>query len=233
MTQVQDKTDAVSIDVSKSKDLVSVDDSEADEFAEKATEKVQLDVEDALFLLEEMEESDAIVEIEEQKSSSKKEKEVEAPQKSKKKLIILISIPVLLIISVVTFFILKPAPIPEYVPEPITIVVPTPQKFTNVNGFEVKLSPFWIPTETAEGGSSFLVISFVLVAADAGLEQEIIAKSVIVRENIHYFLETTDPGYLLDYKNTAQIKEQVLDAVNNVLVRGKVSNVFFDSYVSR
>lgn len=199
----------------------------AGEFESLAGQKVQLDIDDAPFLLD----PDDMPEVPATTESKPPAPVEEKPRRNTKKLMAAVFFILLLAGAAIWFFVFRQAPDIVAPPEPPVIVVPTPKAPTIPKEFNTKLAPFWIPLVDDEGKSRFLVATFVLSTPEDQVNQEIQDKLVTLRDAIFYYLRNKDYHFLLDAANAETIRADLLGTINNYIVRGELHSLYFDSYL--
>ena len=199
----------------------------AGEFESLAGQKVQLDIDDAPFLLD----PDDMPEVPATTESKPPAPVEEKPRRNTKKLMAAVFFILLLAGAAIWFFVFRQAPDIVAPPEPPVIVVPTPKAPTIPQEFSTKLAPFWIPLVDDEGKSRFLVATFVLSTPEDQVNQEIQDKLVTLRDAIFYYLRNKDYHFLLDAANAETIRADLLGTINNYIVRGELHSLYFDSYL--
>ncbi|HJA09225.1 MAG TPA: flagellar basal body-associated FliL family protein [Candidatus Mailhella merdigallinarum] len=199
----------------------------AGEFESLAGQKVQLDIDDAPFLLD----PDDMPEVPATTESKPPAPVEEKPRRNTKKLMAAVFFILLLAGAAIWFFVFRQAPDIVAPPEPPVIVVPTPKAPTIPKEFSTKLAPFWIPLVDDEGKSRFLVATFVLSTPEDQVNQEIQDKLVTLRDAIFYYLRNKDYHFLLDAANAETIRADLLGTINNYIVRGELHSLYFDSYL--
>ena len=55
---------------------------------------------------------------------------------------------------------------------------------------------------------------------------------LVLRDAVYFYLRGKTPEYLLDAANTAEIKQDLVDILNDYLQRGKLQDVLLDSYLA-
>lgn len=200
-------------------------------FAGRATQKVQLDIDDALFL-----------DTEEEKLPAEKEKApvVEAPPPpplkfwQRKPVQISAGVLLLLLLAVVAYFyfMAAPPPPPAAVNEPTVIVVPSPQSITGEPEFLIKFAPFMV--EQRDGGTvHFLQANFTAITRSKEAASEAQNKVLVLRDAIFYYLRNKTHQFLIEPSSAAVIKQDLLDVVNGYLAKGKIDNFLFENYLLR
>ncbi len=226
-------------------DILGQDPDEEDEleaFAKQATAKVQLDIDDAEFLLDPAEEApkEVVAQEEEAPPPAKTEEAPIEPEQAPKPVprLLKISVAIFILVSLcalVWYMYFRPVEDHTKVPVPPTsIVVPSPEEetLTETGELLVPLLPFFI--ERRQGGNTrFLKVAFVLVAADADMQRDIFERTTILRDAIYYYLRNQDPDFVLNSKNIATIKSVLTDVVNGQLSTGKLEDFLIVEYVIR
>lgn len=199
----------------------------AGEFESLAGQKVQLDIDDAPFLLD----PDDVPDVPATTDSQPPVPVEDKPRRNKKMLIAAVLIILLLVGGAIWFFVFRGAPDLVAPPEPPVIVVPTPKAPAVPRDFTTKLEPFWVPLTDDAGQSRFLVATFVLSTPEDQVNQEIQDKLVTLRDAIFYYLRNKDYLFLLDAANAETIRADLLGTINNYIVRGELRDLYFDSYL--
>ncbi len=199
----------------------------AGEFESLAGKKVQLDIDDAPFLLDPDDMPEVPATVESEPPAPVEEK----PRRNTKKLMAVAFLILLLAGAAIWFFVFRQAPDIAAPPAPPVIVVPTPKAPAAPKEFSTKLAPFWIPLVDDEGKSRFLVATFVLSTREDQVNQEIQDKLVTLRDAIFYYLRNKDYHFLLDAANAETIREDLLGTINNYIVRGELRSLYFDNYL--
>lgn len=204
----------------------------ADEFEALAGQKVQLDIDDAPFLLDTGEKPAEVPAIKVDAPPAKVEPA--APPPNKKKLIIA-GLAVVIVAAAVAAYLLLfggDAPPTEDVPTAPVIVVPTPPELpTGPSEFITTLAPFWVDLVNEQGQHRFLIASFVLATTDDELNLEITDKVITLRDAIFYYLRNKNYAFLVDPANSELIRSDLLGTVNNYLISGALKSLYFDSYL--
>ena len=214
------------VDEVKEKAAPDTGTAKAGDFDALAGQKVQLDIDDAPFLVE-PEEAPPVPAVSE---SGPPEPTEPKKRKISKKLIAALLVLLLAIIgAAVWFFVFRTPPPPP--PQPEVIVVPTPKAPTGPKEFVTTLAPFWVPLVDDEGKNRFLVATFVLSTFDDPVNQEIQDNLVTLRDAIYYYLSNKDYHFLIDAANAETIRTDLLGTINNYIVQGELRNLYFDSYL--
>ena len=220
----------------QAQDKVIPDDGSLDSgFELTAKDKVQLDIDDAPFLLDPEEETPPPGVVSERPLlTTEKPKE----GKSKKKLLAVIVILTLVTAGIGTavgLFVLKkttPPPIQTAADTPPVVVVPsTPPPPPLPAEYNLKLAPFWVPVITPANEERFMVATFVLNTKDPVLYTEMQDKITTLRDAIYYYMKNKDFAFLIDPDNAETLREDLVVAINHYLVQGELKNLYFDQYL--
>ena len=111
------------------------------------------------------------------------------------------------------------------------IVVPSAEVKNGPIAHQVKLEPFFIQCVDASNKIHFLEATFVLSTSDKDVYHEISNNQKVIRDTIYYFLEIEKSSVLLDTTYQKQIKEELFNAVNDVIVSGSLDDLYIDSYL--
>lgn len=201
----------------------------AGEYESLAGQKVQLDIDDAPFLLAPEDEPDTTP----APLASAPPAPVEGKKKLNKKLLLALAglVIVLLAAAAIWFFLFRAPPDIVAPPEQPVIVVPTPKAPAFPKEFTTRLEPFRVPLTDGEGRTRFLEATFVLATPEDRINQEIQDKLLTLRDAIFYYLRNKDYQFLLDPANAETIRADLLGTVNNYIVQGELKNLYFDSYL--
>lgn len=203
------------------------------EFASQASQKVQLDIDDAPFLMD-FDET-PLPAVQEASSTPAVVDEEARPKKFWQKRPFQIAIgggTILLIVLAVAlyFWLSQPPPVTITEIPPTVIVVPSAQKLAGTNDFIFPFEPFMVEhreTDTVR----FLKATFTLVTKSDQVVAEAKSKLLILRDAIFYYLRNKTHEYLIDPDNALTIKQDLLDIVNGYLVKGKAEDVLLENYI--
>jgi flagellar FliL protein len=202
----------------------------------RATQKVDLDLDDAPFLEDEEEVKPEPQKPKEAVSLSTDEAEAPAPT-SRKKLIIIgaAALVLLLVLGVgakLLFFKGKPAPAAE---KPTTAA---PQD----NGTEaaakpelpevqLHLEPFWVEQKGEGDEVRFLIARILLGTHEPAVAKDFESRMLQGRNAIYYYLKNKDVQFLTDEKNAEKLRSELLMVVNQYVSDGKFDTLLFEEYV--
>ncbi|KAB1443650.1 flagellar basal body-associated FliL family protein [Pseudodesulfovibrio senegalensis] len=211
-----------------------LDDSEAS----KATQKVDLDLDDAPFLEDEEEEEIELEEPEEPALEDEEPKKKKGlPPIFKNKLFYMgLTIALLLIVIVVLLFSRPSAPPPpppetqQTEPAPEPVVEPENVK---PNDILLRLDPFLIEQKDSEGTIRFLEVRLVLNTTNDELAQQFKQETFTIRNAIYYYLKNKDLAFLSDKKNADKLKKELLAVVNQYMAYGRFESLLFEQYLVR
>jgi|GEM_PF-370775 flagellar FliL protein len=219
----------------------------------RASQKVDLDLDDAPFL-EEDEEEEEILEEEplpvESQEEEKKKKKVPAWLQNK---LLIVGLLVGLLLGAGAFFLFsgpkeeppappvaespqpqapaEPEPVPEQPtePEPVMVEEEEPPPGESL----VRLDPFLIEQRDAEGELRFLEVSLVFATPDVGLASNLTRETPTVRYALYYYMRNKDLQFLTDEENTEQLKKELLAVVNQYMSAGRFETILFEEYLVR
>ncbi len=254
---------AINQDDNDESDYDEEEDAKADAAVQKANanasdeRKVELDLDEAPFLEEEKEEEPEVTEEEEKEEESKDKKKKFQLNLTKKKIIIIAAIALIIIGgAVAALFLLgggeseEPTEVVEEVEEvveeeaaepegpnmdlePFVVIV---EEFKEPQGppvYTENLDPFWIEMKDDNNETIFLVCNFALVTGDEAFYKEIQANIPEIRDTIYYYLAARDYKLLTNHENFPLIKEGMLTLVNRLLKKDQLTDVLYDSYITK
>ncbi len=210
--------------------------------ASKATQKVELDLDDAPFLEDEDEEEDLPEDEPEELESLE---EAPAQKKSKSKLIIFIGIGVIILLLaaiLAKLFLFNDAPPPakepapieesfEEIPESVPEEVPPPPEEPGVS--LLRMDPFWIEQKDEKKNTRFLIARFAMTTKDERVVAEYGRKTLILRDAVYFYLKNKDLEFLADKKNVEKLKKDLLMVINQYIVAGEFEEILFEKYLVR
>lgn len=214
-----------------------LDDSEAS----KATQKVDLDLDDAPFLEDEDEDEEELA-LEEEAPPLLGEEEEEEPKLGLKALLtnkmVLIFIGIILILlAVIIFLVAKdpeptPAPEPEPVVEEVVQEEPEPE-IVEIPEILIRLDPFLIEQRGKDNKIRFLEVRVVVSTPDEGLARQFKQETYTVRNALYYYLKNKDLQFLSEEKNSDKLKKELLAIINQYMGFGQFETLLFDQYLVR
>lgn len=204
-------------------------------------QKVQLDIEDAPFLLDSEEEAVPLKDTEEKVQSSENrilsknqdQSEIHRQRKLSKQKILAVTLSIILIIFIIIWFLFfqSAQPLEEpTLPEPTVVIVPSPEQITGPQEYKITFEPFTV-AQFSGNIIKFLEATFVGISKDEKVIKESKSKELVLRDAIYYYLSNKTHGYLIDPKNTLVIKQDLLDIVNGYLVSGKMEDILLENYI--
>lgn len=206
----------------------------------KASQKVELDLEDAPFLDEEDEADEAPP----APSASAAPVSLEAGPKPRrelppwlkdKRIQAGIAGALVLVIGLALFLLLKPkkteepAPPPEAAAEAPGEQAPAPEP--EAADILVKVEPFTVELKDAKGEIRFLTCRFALVTKNPQLEFEIRQKTTILRDAVYYYLKNKNLTFLADTNNAEALKTDLLSVVNQFLSSDQLETILIEQYL--
>lgn len=213
-----------------------LDDSEAS----RATQKVDLDLDDAPFL--EDEDEDEEVPFEEEETPLLGEEEEEGPKLGIKALLtnkmVLIFIGIILLLLAVIIYLVardpepSPPPEPEAVEEVVPIEEPEPET-EEVPEILIRLDPFLIEQRDKDNKIRFLEVRVVISTPDEALSRQFKQETYTVRNALYYYLKNKDLQFLSDEDNSEKLKKELLAIVNQYMGFGQFDTLLFEQYLVR
>lgn len=203
-------------------------------------DKVELDLDDAPFLMDDEEEEEEAVFDDATSSTADSfsapaelEADPDAARKRKRKLMFG-GLGLLIIALVAVGWNLLT---PKDVPRPVKRVVkkekgkydtpPIVQK----DKFDVTWEPFWVEQRDAKKEIRFLVCKFAVYTDNEKLAWEAKNKKVTLRDAIFYYLRNKDLKFLSDKNNVQLLKSDLLTVVNQYMGHGQFKDVFIENYL--
>ncbi|WP_239057889.1 flagellar basal body-associated FliL family protein [Pseudodesulfovibrio sp. JC047] len=206
----------------------------------RATQKVDLDLDDAPFL--EDEDDEEILDGEEE-TPLLPESEEKSPNKFaglfKNKIVLVSAGIILLLVAVIILLLLRkpeappppPPPLPTQTenlraPETTPVTTVTPQIL-------IRLDPFLIEQKDAEGTTRFLEIRVLVSTDDEGLSMQFKQETYAVRNALFYYLKNKDLEFLSDTENSDKLKKELLAIINQYMGFGQFETLMFEQYLVR
>lgn len=218
--QVKEKIDAPEIEV-------------GGEGAAAPAKKVELDLDDAPFLRAE---EKTPAEVPEDVPANPDE-DAEKARRRKKKMLILAgvgAVALVLAVIVVWWFFFKGPPVaPVEGPKPEVVVVPSTLPPAEPRDIVRDFAPFVVPRDDSGGPTRFLICKFAAITREPSVNQEMEQQILPLRDAIYYYLRSKDSNFLLDARNGAAIKRDLLSVFNDYLTQGKLEDIVFESYLSQ
>jgi len=229
-----DSTDELGIEES-GQPKAQLDDSEAS----RATQKVDLDLDDAPFL-EDEDEEEPVAMVEETPLLA--EEEDEGPKLNIKALLtnkmVLIFIGIILILVAVIIYLAarEPEPAPQPAPEPVQEVAPAPEPEPEVvesPDILIRLDPFLIEQRDKDNNIRFLEVRIVISTTEEGLSRQFKQETYTVRNALYYYLKNKDLQFLSDEDNSEKLKKELLAIINQYMGFGQFDTLLFEQYLVR
>lgn len=210
------------------------------DIAQSKNQKVQLDIEDAPFLLDTEEEAVPLKETEEISHSLTHTLPNEQDQDSilrrkklrKQKIAVIILTIFIIVIAIGWFLFFQDVPPLEepILPEPTIVIVPSVEKVTGPQEYKITFEPFTV-AQPSGNSVKFLEATFVGISKDEKVIKESKSKELVLRDAIYYYLSNKTHGHLIDPKNALVIKQDLLDIVNGYLISGKMEDILLENYI--
>jgi len=230
----EDVTEDVSVDASEEsgQPKAQLDDSEAS----RATQKVDLDLDDAPFLEDEEEEEEIIEEEEEEtpllETEEKRSFDFKALLTNK---FVLIGSGIILILIVIIIILLLREPEAPPPPPPVETVQPevVPEIVEEDPEILIRLDPFLIEQRDKENQIRFLEARIVVSTTDDGLARQFKQETYAVRNALYYYLKNKDLEFLSDKENSDKLKRELLAIINQYMGFGQFETLLFEQYLVR
>ncbi|WP_291327220.1 flagellar basal body-associated FliL family protein [Desulfovibrio sp. UCD-KL4C] len=223
--------------------LDDIDDSEEEvqtpEPTSKATQKVDLDLDDAPFL-EDEDEEDLVPEEEPQELEALEEVKTKSTGSKKFIYIGIGAIILLLSLILVKLFLFSdsppaepPAPVEEKaveIPKQAEAPPPPPEE---PGVTLLRMDPFWVEQKDEKGHIRFLVARLAMTTTDERIVAEYRRKTLILRDAVYYYLKNKDLQFLSDKNNAEKLKKDLLMVINQYIVAGQFETILFEKYLVR
>lgn len=201
--------------------------------ASRATQKVDLDLDDAPFLEEEEEVKPEPAKHKEPSSFAPSEDEAPAPLDRKKLIIIGAAALVLvlaLVLAVKFFFKGKTAPPAE--PAAQTAIQDNKTEAApELPEIQVRMEPFWVEQKGEGDEVRFLIARILLGTHEKNIAKEFEGRMLSARNAVFYYLKNKDVQFLADEKNAEKLKAELLMVINQYVSDGKFETLMFEEYV--
>ncbi len=201
----------------------------------RATQKVDLDLDDAPFLEEEEELKPEPPKPKEALSLDAEEAEKPAP-KDRKKLIIIGAAALALVLALglavkFLFFKGKTAPTADKAVQTAVQDNSTQAVAPELPEIQVRLEPFWVEQKGEGDEVRFLIARILLGTHEASVAKDFESRMMPARNAIFYYLKNKDVQFLADEKNAEKLKTELLLVVNQYVSDGKFETLLFEEYV--
>ncbi len=234
---VPDDSDELTDDLSgddSGQQKAQLDDSEAS----KATQKVDLDLDDAPFLEDEDEEEEEDFDEAEEEAPLLEEEEDQSgfnlADLLRSKFFFIFCGVVVLLIAVIVFLLMRtpeaPPPPPE--PEPIEEPIEEPEVIEQPE-ILIRLDPFLIEQRDKDNQIRFLEVRVLVSTLDNGLARQFKQETYTVRNALFYYLKNKDLQFLSDKNNSDKLKKELLAIINQYMGFGQFETLLFEQYLVR
>ena len=203
----------------------------------KATQKVDLDLDDAPFL-EDEDDDDDLPDEEPKELEALEEAPKEKRPLPKKAILIGIAVIILLLAIIIAKLFLfsdeasEELPLVEEITEEIPIEAPPPPP-EEPGVTLLRLYPFWVEQKDEKGNIRFLIARFAMTTTDEKIVGEYGRKTLILRDAVYYYLKNKDLQFLADKKNVETLKKDLLMVINQYLNAGQFDTILFEKYLVR
>lgn len=211
----------------------------------RASQKVDLDLDDAPFLEEEESEEEIPEEEPAAPPPELEEKPRKEPSKWLRNKLLIVGLLVGLLLGGGLFYFLSGSSTP---PPPTTAETPPPAPAESAPEKQpeqpvpeeqppgetlVRLDPFLIEQHDGENQIRFLEVSLVFSTPDPMLAANLTRETPTVRYALYYYMKNKDLRFLTDEKNTEALKKELLSVVNQYMSAGRFQTVLFEEYLVR
>ncbi|QJB57952.1 flagellar basal body-associated FliL family protein [Pseudodesulfovibrio sp. zrk46] len=212
-----------------------LDDSEAS----RATQKVDLDLDDAPFLEDEDEEEEEIA-LEEEETPF-----VEEPLDSegfdfkallRNKLFLIFAGVVVVLLAVIVFLLMREPEAPPPPPPPVEEIVQeeaAPEVVEETPEILIRLDPFLIEQRDKDNKIRFLEVRIVVSTLEDGLARQFKQETYTIRNALYYYLKNKDLQFLSDKDNSDKLKKELLAIINQYMGFGQFETLLFEQYLVR
>jgi len=202
----------------------------------KATQKVDLDLDDAPFL-EDEEEEEEIGPIDEAETPLLDE-EAKRPGFDFKALLrnklFLIAAGIILLLLVIIVILLLREPEAPPPPPPPPVAQPTEEAPTEEKPeILIRLDPFLIEQRDKEDKIRFLEVRVVVSTREDGLARQFKQETYTIRNALYYYLKNKDLEFLSDKDNSDKLKKELLAIINQYMGFGEFDTLLFEQYLVR
>jgi len=210
-----------------------LDDSEAN----KATQKVDLDLDDAPFLEDEDEEEEIVFDEEETPLLDEpiEDSKFDIGTLFKNKLFLISLSVIVILIAIIVFLLLRE---PEAPPPPPNVdkaqpKEEAPEAVEQTPEILIRLDPFLIEQKDGDGQIRFLEARVVVSTLDDGLARQFKQETYAVRNALYYYLKNKDLQFLSDKENSDKLKSELLAIINQYMGYGQFETLLFEQYLVR
>lgn len=231
--------DATEESLSSEQPKAQLDDSETT----KATQKVDLDLDDAPFLEDEDDEEESIEDIEESPLSEEREEKPkrELPAILRNKLFYMGLVILLLVVVIVFLLFSRPSgppaePEPPQTQEPVEeqpAPPPVEEEAPEPDAILIRLDPFLVEQHDSDGTIRFLQVRIVVSTLDQQMAQQFNQETFAIRNAVYYYLKNKDLTFLTDKDNSESLKEELLAVINQYIGVGRFETILFEQYLVR
>lgn len=211
---------------------VTLDDEQLQDKLPKSVQKVELDLDDALFL--QLEESTPAPPPEKPLPSIEAElvlAEAGTFQVPMWKKIWFLGIVVLLFMSlsgVIAFILLRPTPEAPVLDFVRTEEDTSPLASTHPER-QFSLKPFMVEIKQ-KNTINFLTYAFAIPYTNSTFHRELEEKTLLLRDAVYQYLTSSDLKLPDDPDSIAQVKQQTIALVNNIMETGQISSLYIAEY---
>jgi flagellar FliL protein len=218
-------------------DKATLDTEKLAEDVPRGLQKVELDLDDALFLdVEEEEPKPKAPEPEAPPPAPQPESAPTKPPLWKRPAVLAAAGVLLFLLGGLVVYLLLPtkeATPPPPPPPPKEEKKPQkPPQEKPITLHTITFEPFMVEYDH-NGTTRFLTCKFSISGIPDILEWEVRRKKIILRDAVYYYLRNKGLSFLSDTKNAEKLKEDILAVMNQYLGNGQIETLLIDEYVIR
>ena len=204
----------------------------ADIFGAPADDKVELDLDDAPFLLPDPSEEIPAPSTAPIALDADTAKPASAALSSRKRLLFG-GIGGLLLLALVAlgWFFYTPAAQPPDEPKKVVVSETAPPVPAKPGPTILSFEPFWVEQRDSRGDIRFLVCTFSASIENPKLVMEARGKKVVIRDAVYYYLKNKTLLFLTDGANAESLKKDLLNIINGYLSLGKLEDLLIENYL--
>ena len=201
----------------------------------RASQKVDLDLDDAPFLEEAEEDAPEPQSPRETIRFSPDDAEA-PPPKDKKKLLVIGAIALVLVLALglaAKLFLFKGKSAATQENAPVASVADNATKppAPELPEIQVRLEPFWVEQKGENDEVRFLIARILLGTHKASVAADFESRKMQARNAIVYYLKNKDVQFLTDETNAEKLKSELLLVVNQYVSDDKFETLLFEEYV--
>jgi flagellar FliL protein len=199
----------------------------------RSLQKVELDLDDAVFLEDDDEEEDlppAQTSVVQEEGA--KPLQPPAHIRNYKKLLVIAGLAIIgMAIAFSVWMVVRPGdktPPPGPSPDK-EITLPAPKEAPELTEHVMSFDPFWVEFNV-NGTYRFLTCRFSFPVKGDLLQHEVNRKRIIIRDAVYYYLRNKDLVFLANKDNGDKLKSDLLEIINQYLGNGQLEEILIQEY---